>query len=174
MTSFADLNFKADEVTDDFGIVPPGAYVAIITSSEQKITKAGNGKYLALVYEVIDGAFKGRKLFANLNLWNANETARKIATIELSKICKALGINSPRDSAELHNKPIQLIVDVSMGSDRNGNAREENKIKEWHPVTAARAAPTSAAAQPPAPAAAPAWQQPASNSAPAWATPGSN
>lgn len=169
MTSFADLNFKADEVTDDFAALPPGSYIAIITSSEQKLTKAGTGKYLALIYEVIDGPQKGRKIFANLNLWNPNETARKIATIELSKICKALGINAPRDSSELHNKPMQLVVAIRMGEDKSGNPREENQIKEWHAITGA--APVAAAPSQ-APAAAPAWQQPAAG-APAWAAPGS-
>ncbi|MGE8446746.1 MAG: DUF669 domain-containing protein [Comamonas sp.] len=174
MTNFADLNFKADEVKDDFAILPPGAYFAIITSSEQKVNKAGTGKYLAVVYEVIDGPAKGRKIFSNLNLWNASEAACKIAKIELSKICKALGINAPRDSSELHNKAMKLMVEVTMGTDKQGNAREENKIKEWHPATGAAPALTTSAAPAPAnQAQAPAaWNQPATGAV-AWAAPGS-
>ena len=52
-----------------FSPVPIDDYLSMIVASEQKDTKSGNGgKYLNLTFEIIDGEFKGRKIFDTLNL----------------------------------------------------------------------------------------------------------
>lgn len=105
-------NFDASQVepTHSFDPIPAGKYPAMITASEMKANKAGTGSYLELVFTILEGEYKGRQLWARLNLDNPNETAVKIARAELSAICRAVGVLTPRDSAELHNLP--LIVKV--------------------------------------------------------------
>ncbi|MFO7900232.1 MAG: DUF669 domain-containing protein [Planctomycetota bacterium] len=59
----ANLNgFNAREVEPEVGFepIPAGKYLAIITGSEMKDTKAGTGRYLELTFEVIEGKHKGR------------------------------------------------------------------------------------------------------------------
>ncbi len=65
-------NFNANNVEPqtEFDAIPAGKYLAVITSSEMKPTKSGNGAYLELTFDVIEGEFKGRKLWARLNLDN--------------------------------------------------------------------------------------------------------
>ena len=75
-----------------------------------KDTKAGTGQYLQLTFDVIGGQHNGRKLWSRLNLVNPNATAVGIAERELSAICHCVGIITPADSEELHDRP--LIVDV--------------------------------------------------------------
>ena len=78
----ANLNgFDANTVdpATDFEPLPAGKYLAVITDSEMKPTKAGTGSYLQIVWELIDGDFKGRKLWSRLNLDNPNATAVEIA-----------------------------------------------------------------------------------------------
>jgi hypothetical protein len=109
----ADLNgFNANDVdpTTDFEAIPAGKYPAVITESELKPTKAGNGNYLQLTFQVIEGPYKGRFLWARLNLDNPNATAVQIARAELSAICRAVGVLAPRDSLELHNLPLVISV----------------------------------------------------------------
>lgn len=109
----ADLNgFNANDVdpTTDFEAIPAGKYAAVITESELKPTKAGNGNYLQLTFQVIEGPYKGRFLWARLNLDNPNATAVQIARAELSAICRAVGVLAPRDSLELHNLPLVISV----------------------------------------------------------------
>lgn len=109
----ADLRgFDANQVepTTDFDPIPAGKYLAVITETEMKPNKAGTGRYLQLTFQVIDGEFKGRHLWARLNLDNPNATAVQIARAELSAICRAVGVLAPNDSVELHNLPLVIAV----------------------------------------------------------------
>ena len=94
----------------DFEPIPAGKYLAIITESEMKPTKNGNGSFLELRFEILDGPHKGRLLWSRLNLNNPNELAVKIARAELSALCRSVGVVKPRDSAELHNLPLVITV----------------------------------------------------------------
>lgn len=153
--------FDATQIPEqeDFAALPEGQYVVIATASEFKPTKSGNGEYLQFVFEVIDGQYKGRKLWARLNLKNQNQTAVDIAQRELGAICKAVGILKPNDSAELHNKPILVTVAVEV-ADRK---RESNTIKKYESVLGHAAppsfAPSAAQAAPAAAPATPPWQR---------------
>jgi hypothetical protein len=124
--------FDASQVPEqqEFAAVPAGQYVAIATASAFKPTKNGQGEFLQFDFEIIDGEFKGRKLWARLNLRNRNATAVDIAQRELGAICRAVGVIKPNDSAELHNRPITLTVDVEL-DDRN---RQSNIIKKYEPA----------------------------------------
>jgi hypothetical protein len=108
----ASLNFDASAVEpqQSFDALPVGRYEVIITDSEMKDTKAGTGQYLQLTFSVTGGQHDGRKLWSRLNLVNPNATAVGIAERELSAICHCVGIITPADSEELHDRP--LIVDV--------------------------------------------------------------
>ena len=109
----ANLNgFNANDVDPSVGFdpIPDGKYLAAITESEQKATKSGVGQYLQLTFQVLDGEFKGRLLWARLNLDNPNATTVKIARAELSAICRAVGVLAPKDSVELHNIPLVITV----------------------------------------------------------------
>ena len=109
----ANLNgFDANHVdpASSFEPLPTGKYLATITESEMKATKAGTGNYLALTFQVLDGPHKGRLLWARLNLDNPNTTAMQIARAELSAICRAVGVMAPKDSTELHNLPLVISV----------------------------------------------------------------
>lgn len=104
--------FDANQIepASDFEPIPSGIYPAVINESEMKPTKAGTGEYLQLTFQVIEGEYKNRLLWARLNLNNPNATAVKIAKAELSALCRATGIMSPSDSAELHNLPLMIHV----------------------------------------------------------------
>jgi hypothetical protein len=106
------LNFNAHEVdpATAFEPIPAGKYIAVITESEMKPTKTGNGYFLELTLEVVEGEYKGRKVWARLNLDNPNQTAVKIAQSELSAICRAVNVMQPQDSVELHNLPMEITV----------------------------------------------------------------
>ena len=110
MTNLAGFNANEVEPLDEFEAIPAGKYEAVIVASEMKDTKAGDGAYLELEIEVIDGPHKGRKLWDRLNLENKNGTAVKIARSTLSSICRAVGVLEPRDSCELHDLPLCVTV----------------------------------------------------------------
>ena len=104
---------KAQRGQNGFEPIPPGKYPAQIVESEIKKSSAGND-YLKIVYQVLDGEFKGRKIFDNFNLWNDNSTAREIAEREFANLCDALGLGTQviEDSKILHKTPFLLKVKV--------------------------------------------------------------
>lgn len=138
------LNFNAEDVAPSAGFdaIPAGKYQAVITESEMKPTKSGTGQYLELTFEVIDGEFKGRKLWSRLNLENPNEQAVQIARADLSAICRAVNVLRPRDSTELHN--LQLTVSVRCRKNPE-NDETVNEIKGYEPRSGSFAPPQAPA-----------------------------
>ncbi len=125
----ANLNgFNAHDVDPNTGFdpIPAGKYLAAITASEMKPTKNGTGSYLELTFTVLEGEYRGRTLWARLNLNNPNATAVKIARGELSAICHAVSVMQPKDSVELHNLP--LVINVKLKK-RTDNDELTNEIK---------------------------------------------
>jgi hypothetical protein len=159
----ANLNgFDANQVDPaaTFDPVPAGKYVAVITESEMKPTKAGNGHYLELTFEISDGPSKGRKLWARLNLDNPNQQAVQIARGELSAICRAVGVLQPKDSCELHNLPLSVKVACKK---REDTGEITNEIKGYEKKEAAFSKPV------PMPGASPSAPAPqATKSTPPW------
>ena len=77
---------------EDWSALPPGEYLAAITQSERKPTKANPANhYLQLAFTIADGEHKGRKFWTLLNLWNQNEQAAHIAHREWNSIKQACG-----------------------------------------------------------------------------------
>lgn len=124
----ADLRgFDANTVepSKDFGLLPRNDYEVVITESEKKSTQAGDGEYISLTFQVLTGEFQNRKLWLNLNLWNKNPETVQIAKGQLSSICRAVGVMTPNDTAELHDKPFK----ISVGQRKNKQSGQlENNI----------------------------------------------
>ena len=141
----ASLNFDASAVEpqQSFDALPVGRYEVIITDSEMKDTKAGTGQYLQLTFSVTGGQHDGRKLWSRLNLVNPNATAVGIAERELSAICHCVGIITPADSEELHDRP--LIVDVIQELNPM-TGQQTNRIKGYAQANGAPAAKSKPAA----------------------------
>ena len=140
--------FDAREVDPAVGFepIPADKYLAVITGSEMKQTKAGDGQYLELTFQVIEGEYKGRNLWARLNLDNPNTTAVQIARAELSAICRAVGVMVPRDSCELHDLP--LVVSVKLKK-REDNGEMTNEIKGYEKKEEATGQPQQASTDTP-------------------------
>ena len=140
-------NFDANQVDPSVALdpLPAGKYLAVVSESELKPTKTGGGKYLQLTFQIIDGEFKGRLVWARLNLENKSEMTVKIARGELSAICRAIGVMQPKDSVELHNVPLEINVGLKK---RDDNGEFTNVIKGYAKKggnAAATAAPRPAA-----------------------------
>lgn len=132
----ADLRgFDANQVepSSDFEPVPAGKYLAVITESEMKPNKAGTGHYLQLTFAIIEGEYKGRFLWARLNLDNPNAVAVQIAKAELSAVCRAVGVLAPTDSTDLHDLPLVIHVKCKKRPDTGEIA---NEVKGYSPKAA--------------------------------------
>ena len=137
----AQLQFNAAEVdTTSREAIPSGTYEAVVTDSETRATKNGNGMGINLTFEILsEGLAKGRKVFSWINYENANAKAQQIGREELASLCKAVGVVNLTDTAQLHNLPLMITV----GIDRNDPTK--NVIKAYK----AKAAQTQQPAQKP-------------------------
>ncbi len=118
----------------------------LVSGSEMKPTKAGTGSFLELAFEIIEGPYKGRRLWARLNLDNPNQTAVKIVRAELSAICRAVGVMSPKDSVELHNLPLLITVRCKKRAD---TGEITNEIKGYAKKEATAGQPQQATSDTP-------------------------
>jgi hypothetical protein len=98
------LNFNATEVEPSagFDVIPAGKYNAVISDSEMKDTRSGTGRYLQLEFEIIDGEFKNRKLWARLNLENPNPDAVRMDVRSLGHL--------PRGQRATQRVSLELLI----------------------------------------------------------------
>lgn len=136
------------EPTTQFDVLPKGKYMVIITDSEVKETKDRTGKYLQLTHEIVDGQFKGRKLWNRLNIVNRSKEAEDIAHRNLSSLCRAAGVAQLADSSQLHNIPV--IADVKISKDG-----EQNDVMNYASTNGQASAPRTGGFTPPKQSAAP-------------------
>lgn len=105
--------FKPADAEDaTFAPLPANWYKAKIVKSELKETKAKTGKYISLTFKVMQGKFKNRLVFTNLNIINPNDTAVRIAYSDLKKITEACAIEELGDTTELHGIPLGIKLSV--------------------------------------------------------------
>jgi hypothetical protein len=115
-----DLNgFDANTVEPNAPreVLPAGWYKCVFTKSEEKPTKAQTGSYLQINAEILN---------------NPNVTAVEIAQRTLSAICRAVGVMTPRNSDELHDKPLMVKVKVKAAE---GAYAAQNEIEGYEPVS---------------------------------------
>lgn len=155
----AALNFDPRTVAPEAprAPIPAGVYLAHIIESDVVRTQAG-GEMLKLTFEVLDGQFKGRRVWSQINTRNTSAEAERIGQSQLSALCHAINHLAPlTDSAVLHMKPLKVRVTIKpAGPDRNGVHRDErNEVRGYEAATGA------------APAGAPAFRAPPQAAAPA-------
>lgn len=157
--------FDANEVdpAGTYEALPPGDYKVQIVQSDMVQTKAGDGQYLWIEMDIIDGQYQCRKVWDRLNLVNPNQQAQEIAQKQLSAICHAIGQLSVQDSEELHFKPLIARVKVRPRQDTGENT---NDISGYKPLDGQQSAP--AAGQQKSAPAQPAQQQKPAGSVPPW------
>ena len=158
----ANFSFDASSVAPQItnGVLPAGTYLAHITESDIRPLASGNGEGLKLTLEIIDGQYKGRRVWDNMNIQHTNETTQRIAQAQLSALCHAVNVIKLEDTSALHYKPVRVKVTVR---EADGKYQESNNIKGYE--SASGATPThSAQVADTAPATAP-----TTSKAPAWA-----
>ena len=167
MASFSFDSSSAEKREATYELLPAGWYDAQITDSEIIPLKSGNGRALKLTFDVLSEGYRGRKVWARLNIQHSNPEAERIAQSQLRELCESMGVLRFNDTVELHNKPVGIKVKIR--KDESGQYSDQNEISAFKPagggVAAAPVAgiPSRPSAPPAAPAAA------AGGATPPWA-----
>lgn len=117
--------------------VPEAWYKVVILKSNIKSTAKGDGGYLELQCNVIEGQYQGRTIYWNLNLFNPSQQAVEIAYKTLSAICHCVGQyqvadqNTPDNVVPmLHNVPLYIWVTIQKGE--KGEMNNVRGCKDIH------------------------------------------
>lgn len=111
MSFFDEQQFDASKVEPaNFEALPEGEYKVLIEKAEEKLTKNKDGVMLNLKLKVVEGKFKNRTVFSNINLKNKSQAAQAIGHGQLSSLCRACGIMTPKKAFEFCNKVIKVML----------------------------------------------------------------
>lgn len=128
------IQFDSNQVDPDpgFDLLPPADYRLHVVDSDVRSTKDGQGRYVWVEMDVLDGPFAGRKLWHNFNILNPSDKAQQIGQSQLSALCHAIGVGAMTDSEDLHLKP--FIASVGVRPAREGY-EAQNRVKSFKPAS---------------------------------------
>lgn len=127
--SFFDQPIRLTDLPESevsYDLLPAGWYTARIGDVVLKDTKSGNGKYLAITYDIVGPSHQGRKAFCNFNIKNASADAERIGRQQLGELMRASGLSEMRGTECLINRQCQIKVTVKPA---DGQYEARNEVK---------------------------------------------
>ena len=95
-----------------FSPIPAGWYTAAIAGADIRETKAGNGNYIAVRFDITGPEYQGRVVWTNLNTRNPNPKAEEIGRQQLGNIMRAVGLTKLEDTDQLLGGNLAIKVSV--------------------------------------------------------------
>lgn len=141
-----DTNDYEEGRTGNFETLPKGLYMCMILESTVKETTQKTGKYFEFTFQVMHGKFKGRKLWARLNVHNRSVDAQRIGREQYNNLCIQAGVPGCKKTEQLHNRKVGCIVTVG----KNNRDEPTNEIKGFMAYVKPEAGSEEDAAPPPA------------------------
>jgi hypothetical protein len=157
LTETFDVNELPVGNANNFEPLPAGWYTATISQAELKATKANNGQYIKLRFDITGPSHQGRVVFGNLNIKNANPKAEEIGRQQLGEIMRAIGLAKVADTDQLIGGQISIKLDIKQDAQYGAS----NEVRGFKSVSGS-VAPSVTAAPASAPAA-------TAKAAPPWA-----
>ncbi len=132
-----NLDPNVAENTGDFTVIPESWQKFVIVGDELTDTKAGNGKMLILMLQIVEGQHAGEIIKDRLNIINPSEVAQKIGQGTLKRLCNLTGVPYPPPSTEkMYGKPIMGKVTIEeFKSNTTGKDLKSNKISKYEAVS---------------------------------------
>ncbi len=137
MGALLPREFNANDAGErqDFSAIPADNYIIQAVKSEmvkcKESAKDPNGSFIKFEFEILQGKYKGRRLWDQLNVINKNTTTVKIAYEVLSEMQKACGKISLKNTEVLHGIPMKAKVVIKKG---DANWPDKNEIKKYSKV----------------------------------------
>lgn len=123
----AAFDTNSVEAQGDYEVLPAGKYLVLVEKAEVRPTKANTGHYIYLEMKILDGKFKGMKVFDRINIDNPNQKCVEIGQRCLAALGKAVGLQAVSDTNQLLNKTVTTHVKVK---------NEQNEVRTYSAATA--------------------------------------
>lgn len=152
--AFLNESFDIDSLPQgtSYDPLPPGWYGAVIAGADLKNTKAGNGQYIAVRYDITGPTHQGRVVYGNINIRNPNPKAEEIGRQQLGEIMRAIGLPRVTDTDQLLGGNLQIKLDIR----QQDGYEPTNDVKGFKAAGGSMSSVPTKAAAPKAPKAAPA------------------
>lgn len=154
--------FNAEELPQgndgDFQPLPAGWYSVTINDAEIRTTKAGNGQYIAVRYDVTGPTHQGRVVFGNINISNPNPKAEEIGHQQLGQLMRAIGLTQVSDTDQLIGGSLEIKLAIRK-SDEYGDSNDVKAFKAIAGSSAPAPMQQQAPAAQSAPTQRPPWQK---------------
>jgi hypothetical protein len=146
----ARLSFNAHEVEDNgdgggggggFQALSTGEYTCVVHDTDIRRTKKGDGSYLLIVWEVVEGLFKGQRVWDRIMREHPSAKTVEIGDKRMRECSLALGVPVFEDTFELHGKRACLKV-VKTVDDKYGEGNDVKFYKSVHAAAAPVPPPT--------------------------------
>ena len=111
----------------DFSPIPAGWYTAKISEAELKTTKAGNGQYINVRYDITGPEYQGRVVFGMLNITNPSQKAEDIGRAQLGELLRAIGLPRIGDTDELIGHDVQIKTKIQKSEEYG----DKNVVTNW-------------------------------------------
>jgi len=138
-----------EQQSQSFEAFPAGDYNLIISDIADGPFGNGAGHKVDITLEVIDGEYKGRKIFDMIALVHVNPEWAQGTQARLDAICAVAGFPSLDAFSQLLNTMVRAKIFIE--KDKSGEYDPKNKIDKILGPAVAGAAPASMAAPAPAP-----------------------
>lgn len=134
----AESTTEAEMGGGDFKAIPAGTYLkAMVEDAKWKEANEYSDRRISLTWLVLDGEFKGRKVFHNVKVCDQDgnkrdKALRMFAAIDANAGGKLIAADKEPTDYEmlsaLANKPMTIQVQVFKTKDENGEDREINWV----------------------------------------------
>ena len=95
-------------------VLPDGEYAFHVSNPELKNTKKNDGsKYLEIKLTVISAYLTGGVVFKKFNIYNASETAQRIAREQFAAFCGAIGMPEIKAYSQVDGAVVKGFVSTS-------------------------------------------------------------
>ena len=152
--AFLNETFEADNLPqgNSYEALPAGWYNVNVTGAELKNTKAGNGQYIAVRYDVTGPTHQGRVVFGNLNIKNPSPKAEEIGRQQLGELMRAIGLARVTDTDQLIGGSLQIKLEIRQqeGYEPSNDVKGYKSLNGSVPAASAASATAQAAAAAPA------------------------
>ena len=122
--------FDQEAKAGQFEPLPAGWYTARITEAELKTTKAGNGMYINIRYDILGPSHQGRVVYGMINISNPNQKAEEIGEQQMAHLRSSIGLKRVTDTNQILNGVCQIKLSVKLDAEYG----DKNDIKGWKAV----------------------------------------
>lgn len=120
-----EIDTDAEDEQPEYGLIPPGHYDVVVAAIAKKATKATKDlpedeqdRYFEIEFEIMDGPYKGRKIFQNYTVKHSSVNAVNIATQQLKQLLLACNIAGVQSSLrQCLGQVVEVVTTIEQSKD---------------------------------------------------------